>query len=114
MKMLIIGQRTKQGNCSYVSEPILSRCGDGFGEENNYLCGQNMSPWDCVADPGRCEEMKNTNMYGYPAHFDLQNANLQITEGLGWNNPEVTWEQVDCSLGDFGDWESDCYCPQAS
>ena len=73
-----------------------------------------MSPWACVEEPERCEEMKNTNIYGYPAHFDLQNANLQITEGLGWNNPEVTWEQVDCSLGDFGDWEADCYCPQAS
>ena len=106
--------QTQLGPSDTIEIPLEFRCGDGFGEDNNYLCGQNMSPWDCVEEPERCEEMKNTNMYGYPAHFDLQNANLQITEGLGWNNPEVTWEQVDCSLGDFGDWEADCYCPQAS
>ena len=23
-------------------------------------------------------QMRATNMYGYPAHFDLQNANLQV------------------------------------
>ena len=91
----------------------MTRCGDGYGEANNYLCGQAVSPWQCVADPGRCQQMRSTNMFGYPAHFDLQNAALQVTEGLGWNNPEVTWELVDCSRGDFGDWDADCYCPRA-
>merc|ERR1711884_374199 len=90
-----------------------NRCGDGYGEEDNYLCGQNMSPWDCVENPDLCMELKNTNKYGYPAHFDLQDANLQITN-KGWDNPEVTWELVDCSAGDFGDWEDDCFCPQAT
>jgi hypothetical protein len=37
-----------------------------------------MSPWDCLANPGQCNEMLNTNDYGYPAHFDLQDANLQV------------------------------------
>ena len=37
---------------------------------------------------------------------------LQIT-AKGWDNPEVTWEQVDCSKGDFGDWDKDCQCPKA-
>eukprot|EP00091_Calanus_sinicus_P013454 TRINITY_DN29896_c0_g1_i1.p1 TRINITY_DN29896_c0_g1~~TRINITY_DN29896_c0_g1_i1.p1 ORF type:complete len:214 (-),score=61.79 TRINITY_DN29896_c0_g1_i1:67-708(-) len=91
------GEPATPGECIVVQ--LENRCSDGYGEASNYLCGQNMSPWDCVADPGTCHGMKNTNMYGYPAHFDLQNAALQITEGLGWHNPEVTWEQVDCSRG---------------
>ena len=45
----------------------------------NYLCGQRMSPWDCVGNPGQCQGEGNTNQYGYPAHFDLQNANFQVT-----------------------------------
>lgn len=93
--------------------PLSLRCGDGYGEEDNYLCGQNMAPWDCVDDPELCKELKNTNKYGYPAHFDLQDANQQIT-GKGWDNPEVTWELVDCSGGDLGDWEADCFCTKAT
>ena len=38
-----------------------------------------MSPWDCVGNPGQCQGEGNTNQYGYPAHFDLQNANFQVT-----------------------------------
>ncbi|KAH3779996.1 hypothetical protein DPMN_157805 [Dreissena polymorpha] len=38
------------------------------------------------------------NQYGYGAHFDLENGNNQIT-GIGWNNPEVTWEWADCNHG---------------
>ena len=103
--------------------------------QNNYLCGQKLAPWECAADPGQCRTMGNTNMYGYPAHFDLQNARLQVsyflpaaptivektcadyiiqvTGDLGWNNPEVTFEEVSCDLGDFGDWDADCYCPHS-
>ena len=52
-------------------------------------------------------------MFGYPAHFDLQNAKGQVLEGLGWDNPEVTFQQVDCAKGDFGNWNEDCFCPSA-
>ena len=97
------------GECVVIQ--LENRCGDGLGEQPNYLCGQEMAPWDCAADPGLCQQSGNTNMYGYSAHFDLQNAKLQVTEGLGWNNPEVTFEQVSCDEGDFGDWDKDCYCP---
>ncbi len=54
--------------------------------------------------------MKSTNNYGYPAHFDLQDANLQISKGLGWDNVEVTYEQVDCGQGSFGNWGASCQC----
>jgi hypothetical protein len=71
-----------------------------------------MSPWDCVSNPSKCAVIKSTNNYGYPAHFDLQDANLQISRGLGWDNVEVTYEQVSCSQGSFGNWQQSCQCAQ--
>ncbi|XP_052227509.1 endoglucanase-like [Dreissena polymorpha] len=38
------------------------------------------------------------NQYGYGAHFDLENGANQIS-GMGWDNPEVTWEWTDCDGG---------------
>ena len=99
-----------------------NRCGDGYGEQvqsnqvetarsdlemmgllfqNNYLCGQKLAPWECAADPGQCRTMGNTNMYGYPAHFDLQNARLQVSYFLP-AAPTI----VDSSWADSGDWGS--------
>ena len=106
------GLPTSPGQCIVIQ--LENRCGDGYGEADNYLCGQKLSPWECLGNPGECMNFQNTNMYGYPAHFDLQNANRQITEGLGWQNPEVTFKQIDCSLGDFGNWNEDCYCPSSN
>merc|ERR1712080_31407 len=88
---------------------LENRCGDGY--PGTYLCGQKLSPWQCLANPAECAAVGNTNMFGYPAHFDLQDVSGQVSDGLGWNNVEVTFEQVDCSEGDFGDWDNDCYCP---
>ena len=34
--------------------------------------------------------------YGYGAHFDLRNDDGQI-DGLGWDNPEVYYEEVECT-----------------
>eukprot|EP01112_Ceratiomyxa_fruticulosa_P013279 TRINITY_DN3726_c0_g1_i1.p1 TRINITY_DN3726_c0_g1~~TRINITY_DN3726_c0_g1_i1.p1 ORF type:complete len:142 (-),score=29.35 TRINITY_DN3726_c0_g1_i1:95-520(-) len=41
-----------------------------------------------------------TNSYGYGAHFDLMDHNMngKISQ-LGWNNPEVTYQQVSCGSG---------------
>ena len=103
-------------NNPHVSTPFNNRCGDGYGQADNYLCGQNLSPWDCMAMPTLCKEsvpMNSMNKYGYPAHFDLQDANKQIT-AKGWDNPEVTWELVPCSKGNFGNWDTDCQCPKAT
>ena len=33
----------------------------------------------CLSDPSSCAALGNTNIFGYPAHFDLQNANLQVS-----------------------------------
>jgi len=43
-----------------------------------------------------CPQAGTGNAFGYPAHFDLQNQANQIYN-LGWNNPEVTYQQVDCN-----------------
>ncbi|KAH3821011.1 endoglucanase-like [Dreissena polymorpha] len=47
-----------------------------------------------------CSQQGNNgvNQYGYGWHFDLENGVNQIT-GMGWNNPEVTWEWTDCDAG---------------
>ena len=69
--------------------------------QNNYLCGQKLAPWECAADPGQCRTMGNTNMYGYPAHFDLQNARLQVSYFL-----PSTQTLIETPYADSGDWGS--------
>merc|ERR1719367_369593 len=67
---------------------------------------------ECVDDPARCRNMKSTNWYGYPAHFDLQDFHYQISEGLGWLNGEVTFEPVPCSRWEGPSW--DCFCREGA
>merc|ERR1712137_352115 len=58
-----------------------------------------------------------TNQYGYEYHFDLENGVGQI-DNMGWNNPEVTWEFVNCDTGHREDgktpsngmYHNDCWC----
>ncbi|XP_052242766.1 endoglucanase-like [Dreissena polymorpha] len=42
--------------------------------------------------------LHSVNQYGYNVHFDLENGHNQIT-GMGWDNPEVTWEWANCDEG---------------
>ncbi|XP_059161078.1 endoglucanase-like [Physella acuta] len=51
----------------------------------------------------------NANTHGYEVHFDLQNNKGQVTNGLGWDNPEVTWEKVACP-SDMVSKYSHCEC----
>ncbi|XP_013381297.1 endoglucanase [Lingula anatina] len=37
-----------------------------------------------------------TNQYGYATHFDIEDLGGQLRR-IGWNNPEVTWEEADCA-----------------
>ena len=39
-----------------------------------------MDLFQCLSDPSSCAAPGSTNIFGYPAHFDLQNANLQVLE----------------------------------
>jgi hypothetical protein len=50
------------------------------------------------------------NSYGYEAHFDLMDYNMAglISSTMGWDNPEVTYEEVNCATNGFDDW--DCQC----
>jgi len=68
----------------------------------------------CEDNPAACSQDGNTNSYGYAAHFDLMDKHSQITDGLGWDNPEVTFEQVDCSAWDGPDWDCECESPFAA
>lgn len=104
------GKPAAPGKCIVVQ--VENRCGDGYHQPGEaQWCRQEMSWWECKNSPSACSAMNATNDYGYPAHFDLQDANLQITN-MGWDNPEVTFEQVSCSQGDFGNWQQSYYCQQ--
>ncbi|KAK3799232.1 hypothetical protein RRG08_054359 [Elysia crispata] len=54
-------------------------------QENFEWCGQSGKPGS-----------NQPNTHGYEVHFDLQNNRGQVSNGLGWDNPECTWERVAC------------------
>lgn len=96
-----------------ITVQITNRCGDGYNNSAQaQWCRQQMTPSQCELNPSECANMLNTNDYGYSAHFDLQNVNGQI-DALGWDNVEVTFEEVDCTQDTFGNWEDTCYCTAA-
>jgi len=51
----------------------------------------------------------DVNSFGYDAHFDLMDYNMNgLVSGMGWNNPEVTYEEVDCAANGYTDWNCQC------
>lgn len=51
----------------------------------------------------------DTNSFGYEAHFDLMDYNMAgVVTSMGWNNPEVTYEEVDCAASGYTDWNCQC------
>jgi hypothetical protein len=101
------GRRNQPQSCLVVK--VENRCGDGWPGADNW-CRNTMSADECVADPGKCASHGATNNYGYAAHFDLQDANLQVSQGLGWDNVEVTVESVSCAGHGYPDWNANCQC----
>lgn len=86
---------TKAGVCRVFR--VTNRCGDGYKEYPEW-CSNELTYKECQLDPGHCKKLGSTNKYGYPAHFDLQDYHLQVSDGLGWDNAEVTFEPVSCSV----------------
>lgn len=86
---------------------ITNRCGDGY-KQYPMWCSNELSWQECLKSPEQCRQQNSTNWYGYPAHFDLQDLNYQITSHLKWNNVEVTFEPVSCSKWKGPAW--DCHC----
>jgi len=57
----------------------------------------------------------DVNSFGYEAHFDLMDYNMNgLVSGMGWNNPEVTYEEVDCATNGYTDWNCQCASSSAS
>jgi len=51
----------------------------------------------------------DVNSFGYDAHFDIMDYNMDgIVSSMGWNNPEVTYEEVDCATNGYTDWNCEC------
>merc|ERR1711872_1198838 len=94
------GQRPPKGKCIVIQ--VNNICPD------DGWCDQEWSPKQCIDDPEVCKVEGKTNKFGYHAHFDLYNYDHQISEGLNWDNVEVTFEPVECSEGDFEDWDCGC------
>jgi len=86
-------------------------CGLRFGRNN--WCNQTMSPWQCKENPTECKNVRNTNRFGYPAHFDLLNDVGQIVApppfGLGYENIEVTFKEIDCPSSFQVLWGDNCH-----
>lgn len=94
---------------------VTNRCGDGFdGQGYPYWCSNHMSWQECEQSPATCAEAGNTNAFGYAAHFDLMDKHGQITDGLSWDNPEITFEPVECGEWEGPDWDCECESPFAT
>ncbi|XP_021368772.1 endoglucanase-like [Mizuhopecten yessoensis] len=52
---------------------------------NMAWCAQPTPPWE-----------GGQNTFGYAYHFDLENGGGQVSR-LGWDNPEVTVDEIDCN-----------------
>eukprot|EP01105_Mastigella_eilhardi_P026665 TRINITY_DN7800_c0_g1_i1.p2 TRINITY_DN7800_c0_g1~~TRINITY_DN7800_c0_g1_i1.p2 ORF type:complete len:206 (+),score=51.89 TRINITY_DN7800_c0_g1_i1:81-620(+) len=99
------------GKC-YKLTPTCSTCspdGKGAGNTNSItlmiadLCpSSSSSTW--------CPKKGSTNKYGYGAHFDMWGTGAYTS--LGWDNPEVTYEEVSCggTAPTTAQYDSDCEC----
>lgn len=99
------GNKTEAGVCRTFK--VTNRCGDGY-KEYPMWCSNELTWRECRDDPAQCKKKGSTNWYGYPAHFDLQDFHLQISDGLGWDNVEVTFEPVPCSRWKGPSWNCKC------
>ncbi|XP_055900922.1 endoglucanase-like isoform X2 [Biomphalaria glabrata] len=75
------------------------------------VCTSSQSPEWCsqTGKPGT----NSPNLHGFEVHFNLQNHRGQVTVGLGWDNPEVTWESVACPQSFLTKWHQ-CQCYSGS
>jgi len=102
---------TPPGECIVVK--VTNRCGDGYHRSSPDWCSQEMSYGECYNNPAECaRNPRSTNIFGYPAHFDLEDFHGQVTNKLGWDNPEVTFEPVSCNRWQGPQW--DCQCPSVA
>jgi len=67
----------------------------------------------CPPDGNEAWCSYDVNSYGYDAHFDLMDYNMNgLISSMGWNNPEVVYEEVDCAANGYTDWN--CQCASAT
>jgi len=100
------GEATEADVCRVFK--ISNRCGDGYDSNTPDWCSQRKSWQECAADSNACAAESSTNKYGYAAHFDLMDMHGQITTGLQWDNPEVTFEPVPCTEWEGPSWDCSC------
>ena len=101
-------------------------CGSGCGScyqitpTGGFVDGEGSAPgsWDsqvllvsnsCPASDNQ-QWCSSPNWYGYNAHFDLMDINNSgVVAALGWNNPEVYYQQISCPDQQWNQWMQ-CQC----
>lgn len=97
------------GKCYQLTPTAVGASPDGRGAPNltplvikvTNLCPYTGNEQWCAYD---------INTYGYDAHFDLMDHNMAglISVTMGWDNPEVTYQEVDCAAHGYTDWSCEC------
>jgi len=96
------------GKCFRLTPTAVGVSPDGTGAPNltpvvikvTNLCPYTGNEQWCAYD---------VNSFGYEAHFDLMDYNMNgLISSMGWNNPEVTYEEVDCDTNGYADWSCQC------
>ncbi len=83
---------------------------DGQGSRPSNLQSQVMMITNLCPAQYNQQWCTSPNQYGYTAHFDLMDQNMNgIISRLGWNNVEVYYQQIACPATQLANWRQ-CQC----
>jgi len=100
------------GTCYKLTPTAVGASPDGTGSPNTNSVVIKVTNL-CPPDGNAAWCSYDVNSYGYDAHFDLMDYNMAgLITSMGWNNPEVTYQEVDCATNGFADWG--CQCAEAT
>jgi len=96
------------GKCFRLTPTAVGTSPDGTGATTTASVVAKVTN---LCPPGGNEQWcsYDVNSFGYDAHFDLMDYNMNgLVTAMGWNNPEVTYEEVDCASNGYVDWGCEC------
>jgi len=84
---------------------------DGQGSKPSNLKSQVMMITNLCPAQYNKQWCTSPNQYGYTAHFDLMDQNMNgVIKNLGWNNVEVYYHQIPCPATQLANWKKcECY-----
>ena len=96
------------GRCFRLTSEGVAPSGQGTGGGKGQFI--DIMVTNFCPDYGWCAPIPNK--YGFDFHFDLMDCHSQISN-LGWDNPIVTFEEIDCSNQQKSSY-STCECHTSS